>query len=99
MIELTFHSIYVVDKDPISPEEGKRSVELVEEYLITNNDPIPYHIPWKDLQLKVKTECGKFRSRNSLKNVWCSNKRRTERLAKEVKRNEDKIEDVTEKMN
>ncbi|RGB29212.1 hypothetical protein C1646_795754 [Rhizophagus diaphanus] len=56
-------------------------------------------IPWKDLQPKMEEKFGKLRSRNSLKNVWNSNKRRNDRLAKEVKRNEDKIEDITEKMN
>ncbi|EXX77531.1 hypothetical protein GLOIN_2v1662619 [Rhizophagus irregularis DAOM 181602=DAOM 197198] len=71
-------------KGPIPPEERKRICELVEEYLRTNGS-IPSQIPWKGLQPKVQTEFGKLRSRNSLKNVWNSNKRRTKRL---VKRND-----------
>jgi hypothetical protein len=94
-----FNSIYLVDKAPFSPEEKKYIYELAEEYQRTNEG----NIPWKEFQLKVKKKFGKLRSRNSIKNIWNSNKRRSERSVT-VKGNEfntiegkiedkDKIED------
>ncbi|CAB4408124.1 unnamed protein product [Rhizophagus irregularis] len=75
-----------LDHSAFSQEEKKYIFEFVEEYQRTNNGSM--NPPWKDLQPKVQTKFGKIRSRNSLKNVWNSNKRRTDRLTKEVKRNE-----------
>ncbi|PKB99833.1 hypothetical protein RhiirA5_382881 [Rhizophagus irregularis] len=71
-----------LDHSPFSPEEKNYICERASEY---QENGI---IQWKDLQPKVQTEFGKLRSRNSIKNGWNSNKRRTERLAKEVKRND-----------
>ncbi|PKB95715.1 hypothetical protein RhiirA5_436183, partial [Rhizophagus irregularis] len=83
-----------LDHSPFSQEEKKYICEWANK---SYQDGSP---PWKDLQPKVQTKFGKFRSRNSLKNVWNSNKRRTERLTKEVKRNEvNMIEDTIEGKN
>ncbi|CAB4408125.1 unnamed protein product [Rhizophagus irregularis] len=66
-----------VDRSSFSPEEEHYICELVVEYQRTNNGPIP----WKDIQPKVKAKFGKFRSRNSIKNVWYAGQRRNDRLA------------------
>ncbi|CAB4383608.1 unnamed protein product [Rhizophagus irregularis] len=71
-----------LDHSPYSPEEKNYICEWASKFQENDN------IQWKKLQPKVQTKFGKSRSRNSLKNVWNSNKRRTERLAKEVKRND-----------
>ncbi|CAB4383664.1 unnamed protein product [Rhizophagus irregularis] len=71
-----------LDHSPYSPEEKNYICEWASKFQENDN------IQWKKLQPKVQTKFGKSRSRNSLKNVWCSNKRRTDRLAKEVKRDE-----------
>ncbi|CAB4408164.1 unnamed protein product [Rhizophagus irregularis] len=70
-----------LDHSPYSPEEKNYICEWASK--CQDGDK-----PWKDLQPKMEEKFGKFRSRNSLKNVWNSNKRRTDRLTKEVKRNE-----------
>jgi hypothetical protein len=95
---LTFYSIYLVDREtPFSLEEKNYICELVEEYQRTSDIKcLPRDqkkIPWKKFQLKVEKKFGKLRSRNSIKNIWNSYKRR---LAK-VKRNEvNRIEDKNE---
>ncbi|PKC57706.1 hypothetical protein RhiirA1_446083 [Rhizophagus irregularis] len=66
-----------IDRSSFSPEEEHYICELVVEYQRTNNGPIP----WKDIQPKVKAKFGKFRSRNSIKNVWYAGQRRNDRLA------------------
>lgn len=53
-------------------------------------------IPWRDLQPKVKEKFGKFRSRNSIKNVWYAGKRRNDRLAKFERDEVNTIEDKNE---
>lgn len=75
--------IILVDHSSFSPEEKNYIYDLIVEYLRTNNGPIS----WKVLQYKLKEKFGKFCSRNSIKNVWNSNKRRNDRLAK-IKGNE-----------
>jgi hypothetical protein len=90
LFDFLFHLL--VDHSPFSQEEENYICELVEEYHQKTDNRETHTISWKDLQLKVEVKFGKFRSQNSIKNVWYSNKRRNERLAK-VKGNET-IEDV-----
>jgi hypothetical protein len=92
---LTFYSIYLVDREtPFSQEEKDYIFELVDEYIKCLPHDQKIQIPWKEFQLKMKEKFGNLRSRNSIKNLWNSNKRRNERNERVAKGNEvNPIED------
>ncbi|GBC02821.1 hypothetical protein RclHR1_04840004 [Rhizophagus clarus] len=81
-----------LDRSPFLPREKIYIYELVVEYQRNNNGPIS----WKDLQPKLEKKFGKCRSRNSIKNVWNSYKRCTDRTTKVDKNEESEFEGKSE---
>ncbi|GBC04144.1 hypothetical protein RclHR1_05530013 [Rhizophagus clarus] len=77
-----------LDRSTYSQEEKDYIYGLVVEYQRNNNGPIS----WKGLQPKVNTKFETFRSRNSIKNVWNSYKRRTNKTTKVGKKEESEFE-------
>ncbi|GET03660.1 hypothetical protein GLOIN_2v1781287 [Rhizophagus clarus] len=84
-----------LDRSTYSKEEKDYICELGVEYLRNSNGPIS----WKDLQPKLETKFGKCRSRNSIKNVWNSYKRRINRTTKVDKNEESKNEEIVSEVN
>ncbi|CAB4383276.1 unnamed protein product [Rhizophagus irregularis] len=66
---------------PFTHREKEYIYEWVEEYLSYNNNK---KIPWKTLQSNIEKVFERLRSRNEIKNVWYSRKRRLNRQLKNL---------------
>ncbi|CAB4485691.1 unnamed protein product [Rhizophagus irregularis] len=60
-----------LNHEPFSQEEKEYIYKWGEKYQETNDG----NIQWRFLQPKMEAEFGKFRSRNSLKNIWNTRKK------------------------
>ncbi|CAG8625064.1 10842_t:CDS:2 [Funneliformis caledonium] len=66
-------------KEPISDEEKT----YIYSWVIPHQKACSI-IQWNELQNEIVTRFGKFRSRNDLKNIWYSRKRRLDRYNTKV---------------
>ncbi|CAI2172260.1 14956_t:CDS:2 [Funneliformis geosporum] len=72
-----------LSKEQISDKEKS----YIYSWVITNQKTRSI-IQWNELQTEMVTKFGKFRSRNDLKNIWYSRKRRLERSGTKVPNND-----------